>query len=88
MKSSIINGSEVSRLSVAIHGAYSGSVFMFNSAGEMDAALILRSLFKHTAGVTLQAGAGIIDQSNPERELEETIEKLQSVSRFLVRKPH
>lgn len=78
----------IKRLEPVKRGAYSGSVFMFNSAGEMDAALILRSLFKHAAGVTLQAGAGIIDQSTPERELEETIEKLQSVSHFLVRRPH
>ena len=75
----------IRRLEPVKRGAYSGSVFMCNSAGEMDAALILRSLFTSPAGAILQAGAGIIDQSTPARELEETIEKLQSVSRFLVK---
>lgn len=67
-------------------GAYSGSVIMLNSDGELDAALVLRSLYQLPEGFAIQAGAGIIDQSQPERELEETIEKLQSVSRYLVRR--
>lgn len=75
----------ITRLEPVKRSAYSGSVFMFNSGGELDAALVLRSLFKNDNGVTLQAGAGIIDQSTPKRELEETVEKLQSVSRFLVK---
>lgn len=74
----------IQRLEPVTRGAYSGSVFMVNSQGEMDAALVLRSLYQHDCGVALQAGAGIIDQSLPERELEETIEKLQSVSRFII----
>lgn len=74
----------IQRLEPVSRGAYSGSVFMVNSQGEKDAALVLRSLYKHGRGVALQAGAGIIDQSLPDRELEETIEKLQSVSRFII----
>nr|WP_255464849.1 salicylate synthase [Pantoea multigeneris] len=74
----------IERLEPAARGAYSGSVFTLNSLGEMDAALVLRSLYQLEQGVALQAGAGIIDQSIPERELEETIEKLQSVSRFII----
>lgn len=65
-------------------GAYSGTVMWLNSEGEMDAALILRSLFHLPEGFALQAGAGIIDQSVPERELEETFEKLQSVGSYIV----
>ena len=75
----------IHRLEPAPRGAYSGSVFSLSSRGEMDAALILRSLYQRDDGFSLQAGAGIIDQSRPERELEETVEKLQSVSRFLVK---
>ncbi|ECO0901697.1 salicylate synthase [Salmonella enterica subsp. enterica serovar Newport] len=65
-------------------GAYSGSVMWLDSEGQMDAALILRSLFHLPEGFALQAGAGIIDQSEPDRELEETFEKLQSVGNFIV----
>ena len=76
----------IRRLEPVARGAYSGSVFSLSSSGEIDAALVLRSLYQHESGFSLQAGAGIIDQSQPERELEETVEKLQSVSRFLVRR--
>ncbi len=76
----------IERLEPCPRGAYSGSVFLINSRGEKDAALVLRSLYKHDDRYILQAGAGIIDQSLPERELEETIEKLQSISRFVLKK--
>jgi yersiniabactin salicyl-AMP ligase len=75
----------IKRLEPHPRGPYSGSVFMFNSQGEQDTALVLRSLYKLESGYALQAGAGIINQSLPERELEETIEKLQSVSRFIIK---
>ncbi|WP_268240434.1 salicylate synthase [Pseudomonas matsuisoli] len=65
-------------------GPYSGSVLMVDSDGEMDAALVLRSLFRQGDDTWLQAGAGIVAQSTPERELEETREKLSSLSGFLV----
>ncbi|KMK14560.1 hypothetical protein ABW09_22020 [Pluralibacter gergoviae] len=75
----------IRRLEPTPRGAYSGSVFWLSSKGELDAALVLRSLYRRDGGYSLQAGAGIIDQSQPARELEETVEKLESVSRFLVR---
>lgn len=75
----------IARLEPAPRGAYSGSVFTLSSSGELDAALVLRSLYQRNGGYSLQAGAGIIDQSDPLRELEETVEKLQSVSRFVVK---
>lgn len=65
-------------------GAYSGCVLIADSDGSLDAALVLRSLFRQGERSWLQAGAGIVGQSTPERELQETIEKLGSVSRCLV----
>lgn len=76
----------IARHESCLRGAYSGSVLMLSSDGDLDAALVLRSLFQLADSYAIQAGAGIIDQSLPERELEETIEKLQSVSRYLVRR--
>ncbi|QKV74034.1 salicylate synthase [Amycolatopsis sp. Hca4] len=66
-------------------GLYSGAVLTVDSAGALDAALVLRSMFRRDGRTWLQAGAGIVAQSDPERELEETREKLRSISRFLVR---
>ncbi len=51
----------------------------------MDAALVLRSAYRRDGRTWLRAGAGIVGQSTPEREFEETCEKLESVARYLVR---
>ncbi|MET7419663.1 salicylate synthase [Dactylosporangium sp. NPDC005555] len=65
-------------------GLYSGAVLVVDSTGALDAALVLRTLFVQNGRTWLRAGAGIIAMSTPERELEETREKFQSMSRFLV----
>jgi salicylate synthase len=65
-------------------GIYSGAVLMLDSQGAFDAALVLRSVYHKDGRSWLRAGAGLISQSIAERELEETREKLRSVSRFLV----
>ena len=49
-----------------------------------DAALVRRAVYRGGGRTWLRAGAGIVGASTPERELEETREKLRSVSRFLV----
>ncbi|OHV29632.1 MULTISPECIES: salicylate synthase [Pseudofrankia] len=63
---------------------YSGAVISATSDGAIDAALVLRTVFQRDGRTWLRAGAGIVGASRPERELEETREKLRSVSRFLV----
>lgn len=65
-------------------GLYSGSVFTIAATGEMDAALVLRSAYRQAGRTWLRAGAGIVGQSTPDREFEETCEKLESVARHLV----
>jgi yersiniabactin salicyl-AMP ligase len=64
-------------------GWYSGCVMIVDSCGTMDAALVLRSIYQQGKNCWLQAGAGIVDQSKPERELEETIEKLSCISQYI-----
>ncbi|MEH0020153.1 MAG: salicylate synthase [Desulfobacter sp.] len=65
-------------------GLYSGCVMTIDQDGTMDAALVLRSFFQNSETAWLRAGAGIVNLSTPERELEETCEKLRSVSRQIV----
>jgi anthranilate synthase component 1/salicylate synthetase len=65
-------------------GLYAGSVLTCDHLGQMDAALVLRTVFQHAGRTWLQAGAGIVSQSLPEREHEETCEKLRSVAQYLV----
>jgi anthranilate synthase component 1/salicylate synthetase len=65
-------------------GLYSGAVLTIDHSGALDAALVLRAVYRQHGRTWLQAGAGIVGQSRPEREFEETCEKLDSVARFLV----
>ncbi len=65
-------------------GLYGGAVFTVDSDGAMDAALALRAVYRRDGRTWLRAGAGIVEHSTPEREHEETCEKLRSVARCLV----
>jgi salicylate synthetase len=65
-------------------GLYAGAVLICDQSGELDAALVLRSIYQDAERTWIQAGAGIVHQSNPEREHEETCEKLRSVSEHLI----
>lgn len=65
-------------------GLYSGAVLTLDQDGAMDAALVLRSVYRQNGRTWLRAGAGIVGGSRPERELEETCEKMGSIGRFLV----
>ncbi|KAH8429500.1 uncharacterized protein LDX57_007162 [Aspergillus melleus] len=58
---------------------YSGAVLMLDG-DEFEAALILRTLFQDDRRQWVQAGAGIIAQSKPERESTETREKMMESS--------
>ncbi|MFI6582236.1 salicylate synthase [Embleya sp. NPDC050493] len=65
-------------------GLYSGAVLTADARGGLDAALVLRTVFRRADRTWLQAGAGIVAGSTPARELEETCEKMRSVAQFLV----
>lgn len=65
-------------------GLYSGAVLAVDQSGALDAALILRTVYRQHGRTWLRAGAGIVGQSQPAREFEETCEKLDSIARFLV----
>ncbi|MCX5043510.1 salicylate synthase [Aldersonia sp. NBC_00410] len=72
------------RLDGEPRGLYSGAVLSVGSDGSFEATLVLRAAYQTPQGAWLRAGAGIIGQSRPEREFEETCEKLSSVSPYLV----
>ncbi|PJE24029.1 MAG: salicylate synthase [Mycobacterium sp.] len=72
------------RLDEGPRGLYSGAVVKFSADGSLDAALALRAAYEHDGRTWLRAGAGIIEASNPEREFEETCEKLSTLAPYLV----
>lgn len=72
------------RLDEAPRGLYSGAVVMVSSDGGLDAALTLRAAYECDGKTWLRAGAGIIEESRPEREFEETCEKLSTLAPYLI----
>ncbi len=61
-------------------GAYGGAVGYFGFNGAMDTCITIRALLMRGGTVYLQAGAGIVADSDPAREYEETINKARAVS--------
>jgi salicylate synthetase len=72
------------RLDENPRGLYSGAVVVFSADGELDAALTLRAAYERDGQSWLRAGAGIVQASQPEREFEETCEKLATLSPYLI----
>ena len=56
-------------------GPYAGAVGYFSYDGSLDTCITIRTLVMRGQTVSVQAGAGIVADSNPEREFEETANK-------------
>ena len=72
------------RLDESPRELYSGAVVRFSADGGLDAALTLRTVYERDGRTWLRAGAGIIAASDPDREFEETCEKLTTLAPYLV----
>ncbi|KJE91839.1 anthranilate synthase component I [Capsaspora owczarzaki ATCC 30864] len=59
-------------------GVYAGSVGYFTYGGQLDTCIAIRTIVMHKGVAYLQAGAGIVFDSDPTSEYEETISKLNS----------
>ncbi len=60
-------------------GVYAGAVGWIDSRGGADLAIALRSVFQYGQDVYLNAGAGIVGESVPEREYVETVNKMNTM---------
>jgi anthranilate synthase component 1 len=60
-------------------GPYGGAVGYFSFDGSMDTCLAIRTLVGRGKTVSVQAGAGIVADSDPEREYQETMNKARAV---------
>src|ERR1044072_4284099 len=62
-------------------GLYAGCVGYFSAGGEMDTCIVLRTaLIKHGV-IYVQAGAGIVADSNPAAEQQECVNKAKALFR-------
>lgn len=75
----------ITRLEPTPRGIYAGAVGWINSSGAADLAIAIRTIFQHEETVLFQAGAGIVADSEPRDEYEETWHKMQTMWPFLVR---
>lgn len=64
-------------------GAYTGSFGWLGHSGDLDLNILIRSMTIRGAEVELRAGAGIVADSEPERELEESRSKAAGLLRAL-----
>lgn len=60
-------------------GAYGGAVGYISYNGNMDLAITIRTLEREADRVSVQAGAGIVYDSDPQREYEETCHKARGM---------
>ncbi|MFW5826400.1 MAG: chorismate-binding protein [bacterium] len=60
---------------------YAGLVGYMEPGGSLDTCITIRSAYKRGDTLVLQAGAGVVYDSKPEREYEETREKLAALAR-------
>ena len=62
-------------------GLYAGCVGYFSAAGEMDTCIVLRTALVKDGTMYVQAGAGIVADSNPEGEQQECVNKAKALFR-------
>src|SRR5213078_1131582 len=60
-------------------GPYAGCFGYLDAAGNLDTALILRSFVARADTLSVQSGAGIVFDSDPEKELAETLHKARAL---------
>jgi anthranilate synthase component 1 len=60
-------------------GIYGGAAGYFSLTGDMDFAIVIRTIIKQGDTIAMRAGAGIVADSVPETEYAETINKAKAV---------
>ena len=69
----------IAELETARRGAYGGAVGYFGFDGNLDSCIAIRTVFMDGDKTYVQAGAGIVADSDPQTELEETENKAKGM---------
>ncbi len=64
-------------------GSYGGAVGYLNGEGDMDTCIVIRSAFVKSSVAHVQAGAGVVYDSDPQSETDETKQKARAVVRAI-----
>ncbi len=73
----------ISSLEKDSRNAYAGMVGYFGFDGAMDTCLTIRTMIGRGGSVSVQAGAGIVADSNPAAEYQETVNKASAMLRAI-----
>ncbi len=69
----------IDRLEPARRGPYAGAVGYFDRGGNMELCIAIRTLMANGRRVSVQAGAGLVYDSVPETEYQETVNKARAI---------
>ncbi|RQH03255.1 aminodeoxychorismate synthase, component I [Natrarchaeobius oligotrophus] len=69
----------IDELEATRRGPYTGSVGIFGFDGRATLNIVIRTLVRHDDEYHLRVGAGIVHDSEPEREYEETLDKARAL---------
>jgi anthranilate synthase component 1 len=69
----------IDELETVRRGPYGGCAGYIDYSGNMDMAITIRTMVVNDGTITLQSGAGVVADSTPEYEFEETINKARAV---------
>ena len=69
-------------------GSYGGAVGYFTAHGDLDTCIVIRSAWVEDGIATVQAGAGVVLDSVPQSEADETRNKARAVLRAIATAHH
>ena len=69
-------------------GSYGGAVGYFTAHGDLDTCIVIRSALVENGVATVQAGAGVVLDSVPQSEADETRNKARAVLRAIATAHH
>lgn len=73
----------IAELEPTVRGPYCGSLFYVSADGTLDSSILIRSFVQRRGWVQCCAGGGIVAQSEPVAEYEETLHKAEGMLRVL-----
>jgi len=73
----------IAELEPCARGPYGGALGYIGYDGNVDLAITIRTLLLHGETASVQAGAGIVYDSDPDREYQETVNKARGMLRAL-----
>ena len=67
----------IEELEASVRSIYCGSIFYLDTRGEMDSSITIRTLLANQGEISCWGGGGIVYDSNPNDEYQESIQKVR-----------